>query len=862
MIFNTQCLVFLSVFGVGGVPAFALRGSYLFSLQRPHCVFDACLNADGESNPSKVVQRCDAPAVSFGHILRRPELVDPENVLAEDVFSDPFFYEDKENRPGDYVHALHRSRNMTDLRRSYFKHRTVLELSDSFTMEWMAAEAFRKVGIQGNDVFSPYVNAVEFALQGRVTPLNGFCETALTDQQFVDLDSKRRMLFVVGEGMEWRSKKILFVLGSKGCGKTYFSLKQASTFTGTLKETRFTTIYVKISELEQSSKVVDPQSLITWIQSELSRNHASYNPHQRLKTHVSLVLDDAGCPRFGDSLYIHETLRAIHDLMCEHVAESVRLIVCGNGVAPEEPVSKDIAVIRLGLWTPKDVVQVARARFRLSRASVVMIFDDPALAELTTNALSACHLLEELAPELCHLDMRLGMASAIQRLKGCVPEFTSVVVRKYISQTCLERLDPVVRRRLAAWVFYVADQARREKWKPYIPEYEGVFGELEDDAFDFLEWNLVNVDENPTLRDNRKPSVSVSPAIGMVLISTLGVSPTVWAGDVVQRTCACYALQQQAILAVAQYLKAFAEKHPDAEMELDSSLSMLALAQLRKRVPEPSASARTLSIPLLPGTTVWMNKRRAPFADVVAPFALYKCRAGAHRNGLAEFDILEELLKCGLLKPEVVQARLGHDSKRLKRAAFGTETLAAICAGWQGTLATEGSMVPLSIYQSSSRETNPIEHCDDVDYVAVSHVRELLSRKSMVDPTNFIDQVPVIRFVFMFHSVLVPNHRRRMDTWATLRAGSAWENMTVTESDGSTTGCLSDISLKLFEGWVNSDGTVNEDLVSPTQQSQWKALQDVLKEWVRENVEIRFCFYGTSLNKLEPEYYGWRGTFY
>jgi hypothetical protein len=49
----------------------------------------------------------------------------------------------------------------------------------------------------------------------------------------------------------------------------------------------------------------------------------------------------------------------------------------------------------------------------------------------------------------------------------------------------------VVRRRLTVWVVYVADQARREKRKQYIPEYEGVFGELKDDAFDFLEWNLV-----------------------------------------------------------------------------------------------------------------------------------------------------------------------------------------------------------------------------------------------------------------------------------------------------------------------------------------------------------------------------------
>jgi hypothetical protein len=259
----------------------------------------------------------------------------------------------------------------------------------------------------------------------------------------------------------------------------------------------------------------------------------------------------------------------------------------------------------------------------------------------------------------------------------------------------------------------------------------------------------------------------------MILISTLGISPIVWAEEVVQRTCVCYALQKQAVL---------------AEMKLDRSLTMLTLVQSRKRVAEPSASAWTLFISILP----WRG----------APFALYKCRAGAHRNRRAELDILEELLKCGFLKAEVVQARLAHDTKRLNRAAYGTETLAAISASWQGALVTEGSVVLASIRQGSSSETSPIVYCDDVDCVSVSNVREPLSAKNMADPTSFIDQVPMIRFVFMFHSVLIL-------TFGLWIHGPLCGRGTATESD------VSDIFLKLFGGRVNPDGTVNEDLLSP-----------------------------------------------
>jgi hypothetical protein len=843
MILDVLRCVFLHMFCMCGAGAFVLHTTarhHLFSAG----VHDPCpsnvlltkLASSNKTSPTSskasTVKSDDRLAMNLDFVFRRPELVNPNNILAADFFSDPFFYDCANYKPGDYYSASWRSHKCENRRRSFFGRQTVKELLDSFTSEFQVDLAFDWVGIHRRDIFSTYVNTTEFSLQGHVIPLNGFSEMVLADRQFVDLNSKRELLSAKG--------KILYVFGSYGSGKTQFSLKQAAAY----GVKRAVTFYIKLSEVQKSliSTVMDPHLFIKWMQRELSRIQPTYTPNQKLMMHVSLVLDDAGCPSLGTFWYMHENVSALYDLMCENLAESIRLIVCGTGVAAQGPVSVDVTTIRVGQWTSKDVEQVAGARFGMSRKSVAGIFEDPTLAELATNSRSAWHLLEVSSPALCQLDERLGMAAAINELKDRVPEIADSVVTKYICQSALARLDPVIRRRLAAWVFYVADRARAGMQKPYIPEYEGVFGEFEDDAIDFLEWNLVYVDGKPTLRDNREPSVSVSRAIGIILISMLGVSPTVWAGEFIKRSCACHALQQHAIEAVAQYLKAIAEKRPDAAAELDRSLSQLSLTRSTKRVPEPRASKGTQ----FPSTTVWMNRRGAPFADVVAPFALYKCRAGAHHNGRTEFDILEELLKCGLLKPDIVQARLANDTKRLNRAAYGTETLAAICASW---LATNDCVVPSTLFEGAYPEANQIVHCGDVE-----NLRDLKS---------FIDQVPTIRFVIMFHSVLIPN-RWRIGTWADLKTGSTWEPTAVTENDGSEAslaGCLSDISLQLSERQVTPDGTVNEDVISPTQQSQWKAVQRILKEWARENVEIRFCFYGASLIRLEPEPTGWLGSY-
>jgi hypothetical protein len=190
----------------------------------------------------------------------------------------------------------------------------------------------------------------------------------------------------------------------------------------------------------------------------------------------------------------------------------------------------------------------------------------------------------------------------------------------------------------------------------------------------------------------------------------------------------------------------------------------------------------------------------APFADVVAPFVLYKRRHARYGSDNEAVDIFEELMKCGLLKPAVVETF--QEGNAANRAAVGTAILAELCAGWMSTTPIDGSPSTGSLCAQDVDWLKTSRVYDDIQYVRANQ------RDSPA--ADIIASVPRIRFVFLFG-----------DMGIILKYGS--HDL---------------LALEYYH--VDAEGRVVEEMLNPEEHFRFSALREACRERVRENVEIRF----------------------
>jgi hypothetical protein len=188
-----------------------------------------------------------------------------------------------------------------------------------------------------------------------------------------------------------------------------------------------------------------------------------------------------------------------------------------------------------------------------------------------------------------------------------------------------------------------------------------------------------------------------------------------------------------------------------------------------------------------------------------APFTLYK---HVHGDAREDVDIFDELEKCGLLKPEVVQTIFADEGKAAKRAAVGSTVLAGICAGWQVTIPIDDSLTATSMCSKGAQNMEKSLVYDDIHYVRANEDVLGGPQNGLAD---VIDAVPCIRIVFHFRGRGI-NLRTGLD---------------------SMEGRALDLSFYQVD-------KVLEELLNPEQKFQWGLLTQALRERLRENVEVRF----------------------
>jgi hypothetical protein len=109
-------------------------------------------------------------------------------------------------------------------------------------------------------------------------------------------------------------------------------------------------------------------------------------------------------------------------------------------------------MIRMNPWTTADVEKLAAARFQLPHCGVTAILRNGVLARLTQNPRLAWAVVDT-AEEIYSADhgAKFHVFDVIQ---DRVPDIVRVAVDKFIDQSVLRRLDPVLRRRLAVWFLF------------------------------------------------------------------------------------------------------------------------------------------------------------------------------------------------------------------------------------------------------------------------------------------------------------------------------------------------------------------------------------------------------------------------
>jgi hypothetical protein len=126
---------------------------------------------------------------------------------------------------------------------------------------------------------------------------------------------------------------IFVISGTYGDNRRVFAVTSAATYgLEHLNQSKCTTLYLKPHDVffyDRSRE--SPEKLVAWIKHEIS---ATCGSSKKLNMHVSLVLEQV-LPYPGGFFHQKKNLIKIVELLRRDVADSVRLVVCGDGYTDE-----------------------------------------------------------------------------------------------------------------------------------------------------------------------------------------------------------------------------------------------------------------------------------------------------------------------------------------------------------------------------------------------------------------------------------------------------------------------------------------------------------------------------------------------
>jgi hypothetical protein len=720
---------------------------------------------------------------------------------------------------------------------------TVGEVRQKYTEEELRERAESVSAMLPSKVVAFFAQGetLEDKLHNKIIAFNAIPEVKVVEERFTRLDSSQILLenelkrfFSKQTDIEpdsTRSDPAFFVLGPSGSGKSVFALKYAATFEiPTFEKRRNTTWYLKPGNLGFNADNLTPESLVDRMEKEILKvlNRTTY---EKLDMHVSIVIDEAGDGNLGDFFEKNENISRLLKLI-DGLASSVRLVICGTGLTTKNLDSgKDACKFRMQPWGAGDLDAILRTdRFAFdeaTRKSVIgAIGEQPTLNALSTNGRSAYYLLSAIRGLRTVLTAskpwRLLLASVLSDIVG-------TVVRRYIAENRLNDLRERERRRVAAWVLRAVRKARTES-TPKVPSFSGLTDAEKAVAMSLIDLNVDYSDAVVRYAPNTpRSAVLVAPAISIVLCILLGVPATffsTWRAQE-QITGLC-ALGDQAVNYLEQYCKDNNiptdgnEESPgfirptaaDPPTTLDEQLADLDL--LHVGIPVPSKSAQVaISVPWLKPTDILVNGESS-FADVIAPYILYKCKHCPMNEDSISLDLSEELWKCGLLKQNSTEG--DHSGWIVLRWLVGV---------WSGK--SEDARKPVAKTNSAEATCRSVERhlksaaypynqfdtrtsVEEVSYRSIS--RDVAGGWTIDGEPLPLDPPPDTRITFVIST-----------NAAKISLSGMVEKVLQKQSDGTFIEREESVEFSLTASQLDEDGRVIKEQLSKQQKRVWNQLQ-------------------------------------
>ena len=461
-----------------------------------------------------------------------------------------------------------------------------------------------------------------------------------------------------------RQFDIRIVQGPSGSGKTVYAINHLAFVDDAGDGKRVVCIYYSLSE--HSASKYTPQTFVSRIKQVLQKalkqgsdGKWQWDPMKKTKLNmrVSLILDEAGA--LDSILDNREVLTGIYNEIGS-CAASPRLILAGTGYdkTPKGLSSaNDIHKYQMRPWAEKNLALVARKRYPENydgERFMEEIIKYPLLKRLITNARAAVFTLDAVK--------QLKKGHPIIKLRGSIGTVIQMVIGRYTAFNAIGKLTARQQKALAYAVFHELNLDNKST-APHFPEFNTILTLEEEEqgaikrqaqgVVDLLvetssgvggETTTSFVDEDSRLK---RRSVSITPAMSMLLYNLLGVDATIydnWEG--LEVTTALHAV----------YLEVL-DNTTTQELGVE-------IARLTKAVPPPGAN-KNIYIPSQVTTpTIFINGDKAPFFDVITNFRGLQAK---HTQKGEKIDLYlgEEMQKCGLLKerlPNAILTRKGVDT--------------------------------------------------------------------------------------------------------------------------------------------------------------------------------------------------------
>jgi hypothetical protein len=454
--------------------------------------------------------------------------------LAVVVFADPFFYNNKESVANDY----------SGERDVFLKNKTI----DQIRQEYMTktdgcVELMRAIGVIDVPVqayFAAALVSVEqvlagerFIAIGEVDEVDHYLSIGAADLPTLDTLFNNYQPPQGGspeQRVKSRSMQLCMVTGSSGSGKTFFCLHYLTRFLRNADDLSLA-FYLHPLQLVSDAVGSDGSSIgkevVRLVRSTIAEEF-NRRVTSKLKMHVCLIFDEAGDLGL-DGLFEEPTLlQGIYAHVKRNLATNVVMVVSGTGITGSKLKSGcDAYFYRLKPWNPEDLEKILDPRAGLLhlkksenvRTVVDAIVAHPKLRALTTNARSAYFLVEALA-SLCSVYVQEFWRV---QLDAWAPALVTKVVHGYIATNGIREITVEQRVLVAASVFQALDEAEFNTTD--LPRFSILTKKEKSVAIALLTYNVERKgnDKMPSLVDGESFTISVTPAIAIVLFTMAGL---------------------------------------------------------------------------------------------------------------------------------------------------------------------------------------------------------------------------------------------------------------------------------------------------------------------------------------------------